>query len=81
MFVLTTRGGKPIADCNERPDQYTTNRRFFFELVGTISPNRNSGKVIYFPYFDLNILRTEKILRSWDKKFSTWHVIPALNEI
>ena len=50
-------------------------RRFLFELVG-ISLDRNYREAInllfVLPGLCLNILKTEKILQFWDKKFSTW---------
>ena len=56
-------------------DQYTINRRFLFEFVGTISLDRNYREVInllfVLPGLYLNILKTEKILQFWDKRFST----------
>ena len=58
---------------------------FPFELVGAISLDRNYCEVTNLlfvsPELYLNILKTEKILQCWDKKFSTCvgrlDVIPA----
>ena len=56
---------------------YTIIRRFLFELVGMILLDRNYYylKVInllfVLPGLYSNILKTEKILQFWGKKFST----------
>ena len=59
-------------------------RRFHFELVGMISLDRNDREIINLLsvspiLFHLNILKIEKILQFWNKKFQkrAWHVIPA----
>ena len=54
---------------------YTIIRHFLFQLVGMISLNRNYEEVINLLFalsfgLYLNILKTEKILQFWDKKFS-----------
>ena len=73
-----------IADRNEWPKPYTTNRRFHFEHVGTVSLDRNYWNVINLLFvlptlFYLNILKTEEIWQFWGQKNSrrAWHVIPA----
>ena len=50
---------------------YAITRRFLFELVGTISLDRNDREVIDL-LFVLYILKTEGILQFWERKqFST----------
>ena len=60
-------------------EPYTIIRRFLFELVGTISLDRNYWEVInllfVLPGLYLNILETEKILQFWDNSRRWWHVI------
>ena len=63
---LTTRAWQPIADHNEWPKPYTTIRRFLFELVDMISPNRNYWELRNLLY--LNILETGEILQFLNKE-------------
>ena len=67
-------------------EPYTIIRRFLFELVGITSLDKNYllpvvNLLFALPIlFYLNIVKTEKILQFWNKKFST-SVAQEINDL
>ena len=68
--LLTVLRWQLIADHNERPN--SIHNKFVFSLNSSTEITEKCTNLLsILPGLHLNILKTEKILQSWDKRFST----------